>query len=145
MPTAFRDQPINYASVTSFLECNCELMFFGVSGYEVETLLAEGADSFDDKNKMSYPELCLPINLKFSQTSLNNNKIQEIAQVNMIQIKAIRNFNPLLESVQPSTILNMETGLTKLVGVAKTHLDFDKGLMILGDLCVEIDSVDQCQ
>ena len=47
--------------------------------------------------------------------------------------------------MQPSTILNLDTGLTKLVGVAKTNIEFVKGLMILGDLCIEIDFVDQCR
>jgi hypothetical protein len=117
-------------------------MFFGVSGYEVETLLAEGADTFDDKNMMLHPDLSLPIDMKLSQTSLEDEQMLEIAQVDEIQIKAIRNANPLLESVPPSTILNTDTGLTKLVGVAKTSLEFEHGLMILGDFCVEINSID---
>ena len=41
-------------------------MFFGVSGYEVETLLAEGADSFDDKNMLLHPALLVPIGIKLS-------------------------------------------------------------------------------
>lgn len=64
MPTAFRHQPINYASSEVFSEGLCELMFFGVSGYEVETLLADGADSFDDKNKLLFPSLQVPIDMR---------------------------------------------------------------------------------
>lgn len=93
MPTAFREQPINYAATEPFAEQLCELMFFGVSGYEVETLLAEGADSFDDKNMLLHPSLAMPIDMRLSQTCLEDEQMTEIAHVQEIQIKSIRNAN----------------------------------------------------
>ena len=56
-------------------------MFFGVSGYEVETLLAEGADSFDDKNMLLHPSLAMPIDMRLSQTCLEDEQMTEIAHV----------------------------------------------------------------
>ena len=80
-------------------------MFFGVSGYEVETLLAEGADSFDDKNMLLHPDLVVPIDMKLSQTCLENEEMSEIANVEEIQIKSIRSANQMQESIPPSQII----------------------------------------
>ena len=41
LPLAFRTEPINYASVKDFDSYGSELMYFGVSGYEIDSLLAE--------------------------------------------------------------------------------------------------------
>ena len=90
MPTAFRSQPINYAATEIFNDNLSEMMFFGVSGYEVETLLAEGADSFDDKNMLMHPDLTMPIDMKLSQTSLEDPEMSEIGNIQEIQISSVR-------------------------------------------------------
>ena len=41
LPLAFRTEPINYADVKEFDSYCSELMYFGVSGYEIDSLLAE--------------------------------------------------------------------------------------------------------
>lgn len=41
MPLAFRREPINYVDIKEFEEHNAELMYFGVSGYQVDPLLIE--------------------------------------------------------------------------------------------------------
>lgn len=41
LPLAFRTEPINYANVKEFDSYCSELMYFGVSGYEIDSLLAE--------------------------------------------------------------------------------------------------------
>lgn len=66
MPTAFRSAPINYAETEIFTENSVEMMFFGISGYEVETLLAEGTSSSDDKNMLMHPSLLVPIDMQIS-------------------------------------------------------------------------------
>ena len=68
MPTGFRERPINYATTEKFKDSICELQFFGVSGYEVETLFVEGTNSYDDEKMMIHPGLNLPIEMRISQT-----------------------------------------------------------------------------
>ena len=80
MPTAFRGSPINYAATESFNEQSCELQFVGVSGYEVETLLAEGADALEDKNLFIHPTLTVPIDMRVSQTCLEDQDLTEVAR-----------------------------------------------------------------
>ena len=109
-------------------------MFVGVSGFEIETLLAEGADSFDDKNRVLHPSLVLPIDMHLSQTCLDDESLTEVAHVKEIQVKAIRTASSTLESVPPATILSKETNLPRLVGVASTNVEFEESLMQLGDL-----------
>ena len=40
----------------------------------------------------------------------------------------------------PAAILRADTGLPRLVGVAKTTLEFEEGLMLLGDLRIDLAS-----
>ena len=138
MPTAFRSAPINYAATEKFTENQSELMFFGISGYEVETLLVNGADSCNDKNMLMHPSLLLPIEMKLSQTCADDSEMSEIAHVDQVQVRAVRCTNPHVESLPPSAILTQETGLTRLVGIAETEIEFDERLMLLGDLRIDL-------
>lgn len=54
-------------------------MFLGVSGYEVETLLVEGSDSFEDKNMLLHPSLQVPVNMTLSQTCQEDKELVQIA------------------------------------------------------------------
>ena len=81
MPTGFRSQPINYATTEVFSDHMCEMQFFGVSGYEVENLLAEGAESFDEKQTMVHPSLVVPIDMNISQTSATEAEMLNVASV----------------------------------------------------------------
>lgn len=69
--------------------------------------------------------------------------MSEIAQVQDIQIQSIRSANQMQESVPPSSILCEATGLTRLVGVASTTLEFEESLMLLGDLRVDLTSSEE--
>ena len=44
VPTAFRSLPINYADVKPYEKHQAECQFFGVAGYETESLLCQGSD-----------------------------------------------------------------------------------------------------
>lgn len=45
----------------------------------------------------------------------------------------------------PASILGENTGVTRLVGVAKTSLSFEDGLMKLGDLRVDLLTSDELE
>lgn len=64
--------------------------------------------------------------------------MSEVAEVHEMQIKAIRSANPLAESLPPASILSEETGLTCLVGTASTTLEFEAGLMQLGNMRIDL-------
>jgi hypothetical protein len=63
LPTAFRSAPINYAGTYKIENNPIECQFFGVAGYEEESLVS-GAVS--DGFTISHPELEVPTDLSLS-------------------------------------------------------------------------------
>ena len=64
--------------------------------------------------------------------------MSEVAQVHDLHIKAVRSANPLRESIPAAAILSKDTGLNSLVGTASTKLEFEEGLMQLGNLRIDL-------